>query len=83
MTPYFTVGAGRALPAAIEVSYLRDGHYVPVRHLKITWATASNRPTTVTFDPVRTTSVRLDLTSRAPGTPEGFLQIAELGTGAG
>jgi len=83
VTPYFTVGAGRALPAAIEVSYLRDGHYVPVRHLKITWATASNQPTTVTFDPVRTTSVRLDLTSRAPGTPEGFLQIAELGAGAG
>jgi hypothetical protein len=27
--------------------------------------------------------VRLDLTSRARGTPEGFLQIAELGTGAG
>ncbi|WP_329254398.1 DUF4982 domain-containing protein [Actinoallomurus sp. NBC_01490] len=78
VTPYFTVGAGRALPASVAVSYLRGGRYVPVRHLSITWATGSNQPTAITFDPVRTTSVRLDLTSRAPGTPDGFLQIAEL-----
>jgi beta-galactosidase len=76
--PYFTIGAGRALPAAIEVSVLRGGRYVPVRHPQITWATASNQPTTITFDPVHTTSVRLDLRSAAPGTPQGFLQIAEL-----
>jgi beta-galactosidase len=81
VTPYFTIGAGRALPRTVEVSYLRDGHYVPVRNLKIIWAAATNQPTTITFDPVRTTSVKLDLTSRAPGTPDGFLQIAELQTG--
>jgi beta-galactosidase len=79
--PYFTVGAGRALPAGIEVSYLRDGRYVPVRNLNIAWATGSNQPTTITFDPVHTTSVKLDMTSRAPGTAEGFLQIAELRSG--
>jgi beta-galactosidase len=78
LQPYFTVGAGRALPAGIEVSYLRDGHYVPVRNLNVTWAAGSNQPTTITFDPVRTTSVKLDMTSRAPGTADGFLQIAEL-----
>ncbi|GLY80628.1 glycoside hydrolase family 2 TIM barrel-domain containing protein [Actinoallomurus iriomotensis] len=78
VTPYFTVGAGCALPASVAVSYLRDGRYVPVRNLSITWATGSNQPTEITFDPVRTTSVRLDLASRAPGTPDGFLQIAEL-----
>jgi beta-galactosidase len=78
LQPYFTIGAGRALPAGIEVSYLRDGHYVPVRHLNVAWAAGSNQPTTITFDPVRTTSVKLDMTSRAPGTAEGFLQIAEL-----
>ncbi|MDN3353781.1 glycoside hydrolase family 2 TIM barrel-domain containing protein [Actinomadura sp. DC4] len=81
VTPYFTIGSGRALPATITVAYLRDGRYVPVRNPKIAWATETNRPTTITFDPVRTTSVRLDLTSRAPGTPDGFLQIAELQTG--
>jgi beta-galactosidase len=81
VTPYFTIGAGRALPATAQVVYLRDGHYVPVRNAKITWAAATNQPTTITFDPVRTTSVRLEMTSRAPGTPGGFLQIAELRTG--
>ena len=83
LTPYFAIGAGRALPATIQVSFLRDGRYVPVRNLRIAWATATNQPTTITFDPVRTTSVRLEMTSRAPGTPEGFLQIAELRTGGG
>jgi beta-galactosidase len=75
---YFTVGAGRALPASIRVGYRRDGRYVPVRHLRVDRAAGSNQPTTITFDPVRTTSVRLDMTSPAPGTADGFLQIAEL-----
>lgn len=78
LTPYFTVGDGRALPATVAVSYLRAGRWVPVRHLTVAWAPGSNQPTTLTFDPVRTTAVRLDMTSRAPGTPDGFLQIAEL-----
>jgi beta-galactosidase len=83
LTPYFTVGGGRALPATVEVSYLRGGRYVPVRHLRVAWAAGSNQPTTIGFDPVRTTSVKLEMTSRAPGTPDGFLQIAELGASAG
>jgi beta-galactosidase len=75
---FFTTGAGRVLPSAMTVSYW-DGHrYTPVRNLHVTWATASNQPTTITFDPVTTTSLRFDLTSPASGTPNGFLQIAEL-----
>jgi beta-galactosidase len=49
-----------------------------VRNPAISWATASNQPTTLTFDPVRSSRVRLDMTSSAPGTAAGFLQIAEL-----
>ena len=75
---YFTVGAGRALPAGIQVTYRRGGRYVPVGHLRMAWAAGSNQPTTITFDPVRTTSVKLDMRSPAPGTATGFLQIAEV-----
>jgi beta-galactosidase len=49
-----------------------------VRNLTIDWATASNQPTTLAFDPVRSSALRLDLTSAAPGTGGGFLMIAEL-----
>jgi beta-galactosidase len=75
---YFTVGAALALPAAIAVSYW-DGHgFIPVKKLAIDWATASNQPTTLTFNAVHSTRIRLDMTSSAPGTAAGFLQIAEL-----
>jgi beta-galactosidase len=77
-TAYFTLDAARALPATIDVSYWNDRAFVPVGHPVITWATASNQPTTITFDPVRSTSIRLELTSRSPNTATGFLQIAEL-----
>lgn len=56
-----------------------DGHgFVPASGVNVSWATASGQPTTLTFDPVTTTRVRLDLTSPVPGTASGFLQIAEL-----
>ena len=75
---YFTTSATLALPASLTVSYL-DGHkLVPVNHLSIDWATASNQPTTLTFDAVHSSRVRLDMTSPTPGTAAGFLQIAEL-----
>lgn len=46
--------------------------------LTISRATAFNQPTTLTFAPVRNSQVRLDMTSAAPGTATGFLQIVEL-----
>lgn len=75
---YFTTDAARALPATITVSYWDGRRFVPVRDARIEWATGSNQPTRVTFAPVRTSQLKLDLTSRAPGTATGFLQIAEL-----
>ena len=41
-------------------------------------ATASGQPTVITFDPVSTTRLRLDLTSAHPKAPNGFVAISEL-----
>jgi beta-galactosidase len=78
VVPFFTVGSGRVLPSAITVSYLRGTTWLPVANQQVQLATASNQPTTITFDPVSTTAVRLDLTSPAPDTATGFLQVTEL-----
>jgi beta-galactosidase len=78
VTATFTTDAGRALPAAIAVSSWDGRRWVPVANAQIAWATASNEPTTITFDPVTTTRIRLDLTSAFPKAPNGFLQISEL-----
>jgi beta-galactosidase len=85
LTAYFTTGGALALPASIEVTYA-DGHghgWKPAANVKVSWATASNEATTITFDPVRTSSVRLTMTSPAPGTAGGFFAIAELGAVTG
>lgn len=76
---YFTTGGALALPAAIAVSYWDGRELVPVRNLTIDWATGSNQPTTLSFDAVRSSQLRLDMTSAAPNTGGGFLMIAELG----
>jgi beta-galactosidase len=75
---YFTTDAQRTLPASIEVTYLQGDRYVPVTGLHIDWGTASNQPTTITFDPVSSSSVRLKLISPHPNESNGFFQIAEL-----
>ena len=49
-----------------------------MRNLAISRATPSDQPTTLTFDAVRSSQVSLDMTSAAPGTGAGFLQIVEL-----
>jgi beta-galactosidase len=70
-----------SLPAAIRVSWWNGQAFVPVANPRITWAAGSNQPTRVTFDPVSTTAIRLDLDSSHPGAGNGFLQIAELTAG--
>lgn len=78
MTAYFTTSSTRALPASIEVRYRDGDEFVPVSNLDVTWAAASNEPTTITFDPVSTTEVRLAMRSGMPDSPAGHLQITEL-----
>jgi beta-galactosidase len=77
----FTTGGALALPSAIAVTYWNGREFVPVRNLKIAWATASNQPTTLSFDPVSASQIRLTMTSPSPGTATGFLTIAELKAG--
>jgi len=78
ITVFFTLSSTLSLPASISVTYW-DGHdFVPVKNLQIVMATASNQPTTLTFDRVHTGQVRLTMTSPTPGTGTGFLRIAEL-----
>jgi beta-galactosidase len=78
LVPYFRLAAGRALPAAVAVEYWNGRAFVPVGHPSVTWATASDQPTTIRFDKIATTQIRLIMTSAAPGTPNGFVQISEL-----
>jgi beta-galactosidase len=74
----FTISTTLAQPASITVSYWDGTRFVPVRNLTISRATASDQPTTLAFDAVRSSRVRLDMTSAAPGTGAGFLQIVTL-----
>jgi beta-galactosidase len=78
VTALFTLSSTLTLPATIELSYWNGHRFVPVTGLAIDWAATSNQPTTLTFDRVTTTALRLDMTSPSPGTGTGFLMIAEL-----
>ena len=79
----FTVDATHQLPAAVAVSAWNGRRWVPVAHPHVAWAATSGEPTTVTFDPVTTTQLKLDMTSRAPRTGTGFLAITELRAASG
>ncbi|WP_064273295.1 glycoside hydrolase family 2 TIM barrel-domain containing protein [Streptomyces sp. RTd22] len=74
----FTLDTTHTLPASVTVSAW-DGHrFTPVRNAHITWAEASDTPTVVTFDPVRTSRLRLDLVSAHPGAADGAQRITRL-----
>jgi len=73
----FVVDAHRHLPAELTVSYWDGRGHAPVENLEVAWG-SGDAPTTITFDAVTTTSLRLDMTSAAPWTDTGFLGISEL-----
>jgi beta-galactosidase len=78
VTAWFTVDAQHSLPESVTVRYW-DGHdWRPMTGTHVAWAEGSNQPTRITFDAVRTTRLRLDLTSGHPEAPNGFVEIAEL-----
>jgi beta-galactosidase len=74
----FVTSSTLSLPAAVAVTYWNGKAFVPVGNPKVTLAAASGQPSVITFDPVTTTQVMLELTSPAPGTATGFFSIAEL-----
>ena len=61
-------------PAAYNVTYWDGGAWAPVKNLAVTAATASNQPSTLSFDPVNTNQVRIEMTTtprrrgRTPGS---------------
>ncbi|WP_329062862.1 glycoside hydrolase family 2 TIM barrel-domain containing protein [Amycolatopsis sp. NBC_01480] len=75
---YFTLSASLVLPRSIVVSYWDGARWLKARDQQVQFATQSNAPTTITFQPVSTTSIRLTLTSPAPDTATGFFRITEL-----
>jgi beta-galactosidase len=72
------VNGALALPKLVTVSYWDGRRLVPARHVQVNWATASNDPTTISFDTVRTTEVQLTMASAAPETGGGFIAISSL-----
>jgi len=66
------------MPLSITVSYWDGNSFAPVNNANIIWATGQNQATTINFDPVSTTQLRLDMTSKYPGTVNGFLRIMEI-----
>ncbi|MEU5096474.1 glycoside hydrolase family 2 TIM barrel-domain containing protein [Streptomyces sp. NPDC020996] len=79
----FTVDATHSLPASVEAAVWDGRRYVPVTGTAVDWATASDTPTLITFDPVRGSRLRLTLTSSRPGEPAGAVRISRLEVPAG
>ncbi|RAS70838.1 beta-galactosidase [Lentzea atacamensis] len=77
----FLADASHARPASIAVSYWDGSKFVPVRDAKVEWATEPGKPTSITFAPVRSDRIRLELASSAPGTAQGFLGVSEATVG--
>jgi len=78
LVAYFHLAAGRTFPATVSVEYWNGSAFVPAAHQVVTSATASDQPTRIAFTKISTTQIRLVMTSAAPGTSNGFVQISEL-----
>ncbi|KPI22206.1 Beta-galactosidase [Actinobacteria bacterium OK074] len=74
----FTVDATHSLPASVAVSAWDGGRWTPVTGAVVDWADGSDAPTVITFDPVRGSRLRLDLTSAHPGAANGAQRIVRL-----
>ncbi|MDT9695771.1 glycoside hydrolase family 2 TIM barrel-domain containing protein [Streptomyces sp. P17] len=74
----FTVDATHTLPAAIEVDVWDGRRWAGATGVSVDWATASDTPTAITFDPVRGSRLRLTLTSAHPGQARGAIRIGKL-----
>jgi beta-galactosidase len=78
LRPWFITGGPRTLPSAVQVTYWDGSRFAPVKNPNVEWATATNQPSSITFDPVNTTEVRLTMTSPFPDAANGFFGISEL-----
>jgi beta-galactosidase len=75
----FIIDAADQLPRSVAVQYWDGREWRAARNPHASFATASNQLSTITFDPVSTTRLRLWMTSAAPYSPTtGNLTISEL-----
>ncbi|MFI6335622.1 glycoside hydrolase family 2 TIM barrel-domain containing protein [Streptomyces sp. NPDC050535] len=79
----FTVDATHTLPESVGAEVWDGRRYVPVKGAAVDWATTSDAPTAITFDPVRGSRLRLVLTSGHPGEANGAQRISRLEVPAG
>ncbi|WP_407562249.1 glycoside hydrolase family 2 TIM barrel-domain containing protein [Streptomyces sp. 184] len=77
----FTIDDAHALPTALTVSRWTGTRFVPVANPRTTWPVDTGDPVLITFAPVRTTALRLDMTSAHPGQADGFLRLVHLTAG--
>jgi beta-galactosidase len=75
---FFTLNANNQAPATIVVSYWNGLAWVPVSNAVITLSGVTNTASTITFDAVSTTGLRLDMTSATPmNATTGNITITE------
>jgi beta-galactosidase len=75
---FFTIDATHTLPASVGVSVWDGRRWTPVRGAAVAWATDSDGATVITFEPVRGSRLRLEMTSRHPGASNGAQRISRL-----
>jgi beta-galactosidase len=76
---YFTIDSADQLPASVVVTYWNGLEWVQVKNQHEALASDSDAPSTITFDTINTTNVKLDMTSAAPNNPvTGNLTITEI-----
>jgi beta-galactosidase len=75
---YFKTDSSNSLPSSIEAMYWNGSSYVPVSNLNVKWADQSNEASTISFDSVTTTRIRINMTSKNPGGANGNVTITEL-----
>jgi beta-galactosidase/beta-glucuronidase len=75
---FFTLNANNQLPETTVVSYWNGMAWVPVSNPVIHLSATTNTASTIKFDPVSTTGLRLDMTSSSPmNVTTGNISIAE------
>jgi beta-galactosidase len=77
---WFRTDAQHARPATLAVSAWDGTSWRPLTGVHVTWPSTAADPATIAFPPLRTTALRLEMTSSRPETPSGFLGITELRT---
>lgn len=74
----FTVDATHSLPKAVEVAVWDGAKYVPANGVSVSWATASDAPSVVTFGQLKGTRVKLTFVSAHPGEARGAVRVSRL-----